>query len=104
MFGHPIDVWLAMGISAVIRFMRGYREVGLLQSLIAFIVAAVSAIIFDQPLINALTLSEDWTLFVVVLIALSAENLMFGIIDITSNKKFLENIVKMFVSKGGDND
>jgi hypothetical protein len=96
--GFPIKIWIAVIIAALIK-LQSSKTLSVLGVLVTISVGIGAGVILYGPAIELLSLSPSWEIFIAILIALSAENLMRSFVELTANKDMLGDWLKIFINK-----
>lgn len=96
--GFPYEIWIAVIISVLVR-LRAMKGATIVSTIITIIVALCAGMWLHEPFMVIMNLSETWTIPIAILIALSAENVMKGIVELTSDSTFIKDIFKIWISK-----
>lgn len=98
LFGYPIEIWVAAFISVLVK-LQSSKHLTLLGSIVTISVALASGIILYQPILILLNLSSTWAVPVSIMIALSAENIMKSLVELSADKDWLRDWIKFLITR-----
>lgn len=91
--GYGIDIWITSIIVALFRLKQSKQSVLAFGGFVTLFVSIMSAVLLHTPLMIILSLSLHYKYFIIILLALTAENLMNSVIRISSDNTFIKNIL-----------
>jgi len=94
----PIEVVIAILIAAVVRLKSSW-SLGWIGALTTTIVSMFSGLLLYQPVLTITGIDQSWDVLVAILISLTAENLMKGLIDFTGQKGAFQRILMAFLTR-----
>ncbi|MFN3895723.1 MAG: hypothetical protein ACK4KU_14435 [Acinetobacter sp.] len=97
-FGYPVEIWLASLVAVIIRLQTADR-LTVLGAAATILVALLAGILLYGPIIVLLGLSQTWAVPMAIIVALSAENIMKIIVEMSADKDWLKGWIKHLVSK-----
>ena len=97
-FGYPVEIWVAAFISVLVK-LRSSKHLSLLGSIVTILVALASGVILYQPFLILLNLGTEWSVPISIMIALSAENIMKSLTEISEDKEWLKEWLKFFITR-----
>lgn len=97
-FGYPIEIWVAAFISVLVK-LQANKHFTLLGSIVTISVALASGVILYQPILIILNLNATWAVPVSIMIALSAENLMKSLVELSADKDWLTDWIKLLITR-----
>ena len=103
LFGYPIEIWVAIAVSILIK-LQSNKRLTLLGAITTVSVALASGLLLYQPIVVLFSLSPSWEIIVAILVALTAENLMKTLVEISADRELLTGIVKFLVNKKLEGD
>lgn len=95
---YPIEIWISVFVAVIVR-LKSSVTLNWTGALSTTLVAVGAGMVMYKPFTALLGLSSDWELLMSILIALTAENIMKGIIDFSDDKDTVKNILKSIISK-----
>ena len=98
LFGYPIEIWIALAVSILIK-LQSNKRLSLLGAITTVAVALFSGLLLYGPIVSLFALSNSWEIIVAILVALTAENLMKTIVEISADKELLAGLVKFLITK-----
>lgn len=96
--GYPMEIWLAAIVAMLIRLQTS-NTLTILGATTTVIVALFAGVILYEPIIILFGLSESWSIPIAIIVALSAENLMKAIVEISSDRDWLKDWIRYLVDK-----
>ena len=100
-WGYPLEIWLAGLIGVFIRLQTS-NKLTWLGAMSTVVVAMAASLVLYLPVTELLSLSETWHVPVAVIIALTAENIMKSLVEISADKEWLMGIIRHLVNKDRD--
>lgn len=101
LFGYPIEIWIAIAVSILIK-LQSNKRLSLLGAVTTVSVALFSGLLLYQPIVVLFSLSHSWEIIIAILIALTAENLMKTLVELSADRELLTGVVKFLVTKKFD--
>ena len=98
LFGYPIEIWVAAFISVLVK-LKSSKHLTLLGSIVTISVALASGVILYQPMLVLLNLSSTWAVPVSIMIALTAENFMKSLVELSADKDWLREWLKFLITR-----
>lgn len=98
LLGYPIEIWIALGVAILIK-IQSNKKLSILATITSVIVALSAGLLLYKPIIALLALGQNWEMIVAILIALTAENIMRSVVEISSDKDFLSGILSAVIIK-----
>lgn len=97
-FGYPIEIWLASLIAVMFRLKKteSWTIIGVLSSVA---ISLFSGLILYMPMVELLSLSSSWHVPIAILIALTAENVMESVVDLSKDGDFIKDWLRFVVTK-----
>lgn len=97
-FGYPIEIWLASLIAVMFRLKKteSWTIIGVLSSVA---ISLFSGLILYMPMVELLSLSASWHVPIAILIALTAENVMESVVDLSKDGDFIKDWLRFVVTK-----
>ena len=102
-FGYPIEIWVAAFISVLVK-LQSSKHLTLLGSIVTISVALASGVILYQPILIILNLNATWAVPVSIMIALSAENIMKSLVELSADKEWLTDWIKLLITRKAPED
>lgn len=102
-FGYPIEIWIASGIAVLIKISSN-KKLTLLGAFTTVFVALFSGVILYQPFLVMLSLEQTWAIPLAIVIALSAENLMKAILQVSEDQNWLADLIRFFINRKAGRD
>lgn len=99
--GHTYEVWAAVVVAVLVRLRSAQRHTPL-NSLVTVVVALGSGILLYDDFVNLFSLSSGWEIPMAILIALTAENIMNVLIDLSGDRSLFKNILTGYFGGGAD--
>lgn len=97
-FGFPIEIWLGVFAAVLVR-VKSSVTLGWGGAITTTLVSTISGMILHRPFLSLTGLHQDWGILVAILIALTAENLMKGVLDWSSEKGALKNLLRAVIGR-----
>ncbi|MBQ2262720.1 MAG: hypothetical protein II336_15280 [Loktanella sp.] len=98
--GYPLEIWLASFVAVIIRLQTS-STLTFFGAASTVIVALLTGVILYEQIVDLLGLSESWSVPVAIIVALSAENIMKIIVEMSADKEWLKDWIKYLVNKDG---
>lgn len=98
-FGYPIEIWFAAFVAMLIRLQTS-NTLTALGAIVTVCVALFAGVILYQPVMLVFGLGEAWAIPIAIIVALSAENLMKAIVELSADKEWLTDWIRFFVDRG----
>ena len=95
---YPIEIWISVLVAVIVR-LKSSVTLNWTGALSTTMVAVGAGMIMYKPITALIGLSPDWELLMSILIALTAENVMKGIIDFSDDKDTVKNIIKFVLNR-----
>lgn len=89
---YPLEIWIAVFVAVVVR-LKTSVTLNWTEAISTILVAVGSGVVLYQPITTLVGLGSDWSLLMAILIALTAENLMKGIVDFSEDRDAVKNLV-----------
>lgn len=96
--GYPIEIWAASFVAVLIKISAN-KKLTILGAFTTVIVALFSGVILYQPILAMFALDSTWAIPLAIIIALSAENLMKAILQVSEDREWLVDTIKFFVNR-----
>tara|TARA_R110000796_G_scaffold11041_1_gene36887 strand:+ start:710 stop:1012 length:303 start_codon:yes stop_codon:yes gene_type:complete len=97
-FIYPLEIWIAVFLAIIIKLQTSNR-LTFLGVVITIFVATASALLFHLPIVAMMGWGPDSNVVVAVVLALTAENLMKAIVEISADRGFMKNLIKHVVKQ-----
>jgi|GEM_PF-3999980 len=94
----PLEVLLAILIAAIVR-MKSSLSLGWFGALTTTIVSILSGLLLYQPVLTVTGIDQSWEVMVAIIISLTAENLMKGIIEFSSQKGAFQRLLAAWITR-----
>lgn len=97
-FGYPLEIWLAAFVAVMfkLKMTSKWTIVGVVSTVG---IAMFSGLILYLPMVELLKLSSSWNVPVAILIALTAENVMKNVVELSKDGEFFKDWVRFLVTK-----
>lgn len=95
---YPIEIWIAVIVAVIVR-LKTSITLNWTGALSTTLVAVGSGMVLHKPIATLMGLGADWELLLSILIALTAENLMKGVIDFSDDADVVKNVIKTVITK-----
>lgn len=94
-FSHPVEIWLGILLAVLIK-LRGanFEILGFFGTAATVLISIISGVIFYVPIMDLLSLGPSWAIPTAILIALTAENLLKTVTEMTADKESLRKIAE----------
>lgn len=91
---HPVEIWIAASLAVLVKLtgLKGSTTIGIFGTATTILVALLSGVIFYIPIMELLSLGSSWAIPTAILIALTAENIMKTIVELSSDGVFIRKI------------
>lgn len=96
--GYPVEIWAA-AIVAVFVKLQTSNTLTIFGAIATTIIALFSGVFLYLPIASMLSLSVSWHMPLAIIIALSAENLMKAIVEISADKEWLKDWIIFLVDR-----
>lgn len=96
--GYPIEIWAASIVAVLIKLQTS-STLTMLGALTTTIVALFSGVFLHETVAEMFGLDQSWYTVVAIVIALSAENLMKSIVELSADKEWLKDFIRFFVDR-----
>ncbi len=104
LFGYPIEIWCAAFIAMLIRLQTS-NTLTWLGAIVTVCVALFAGVALYGPIMGMLGIGEGWAIPIAIIVALSAENMMKAIVELSADIEWLKDYIRLFVDrKGGSSD
>jgi len=97
-FGYPIEIWIGVIISVLVK-IRYNSSLTLAGALLTMAISLGSGMILYQPVLEIFQLGMQWAPFIAMLIALTSDNIMKSILEISEDTKLLKGWATYFVTR-----
>ena len=91
--GHGLDIWILSIIIGLFRLKQSKQRLKTFGALVTVGISIFAAVLLTVPLMNILSLSASYKYFILILIALSAENIMESIVNISSDTGLFKEVL-----------
>lgn len=95
---YPIEIWIAVVIAVIVR-LKTSITLNWTGALSTILVAVGSGLVLHKPISNLIGLGSEWELLMAILIALTAENFMKGVVDFSDDRDAVKNILTSVITK-----
>lgn len=96
--GYPIEIWAA-AIVAVFVKLQTSNTLTLFGAIATTVIALFSGVFLYLPIATMLSLSVSWHMPLAIIIALSAENLMKAIVELSADVEWLKGILQYMIDR-----
>lgn len=96
--GSPYEIWIASIIAVIIK-LKSTKHLNRIGAGITIFVGVGAGVILYRPVIELMGVSPSWDVVVAILLALSAENLMKVLVELSSDKEWIKGIISAKVEK-----
>lgn len=96
--GYPIEIWAASVIAVFIKLQTS-STLSFFGAVATTVVALFSGVFLHVPVATILGLDSNWHTVLAVIIALSAENLMKAVVEISADVEWLKDILRYFIDR-----
>lgn len=102
-FGYPMEIWFASFVAVMfkLKMTSNWTIVGTITTVS---IAMFSGLILYLPIVELLELSSSWNVPVAILVALTAENFMKNVVDLSNDGDFFKDWIRYIVTKKFDKD
>jgi len=102
-FGFPIEIWIASLIAVMFRLKKteSWTVIGVMSSVS---IALFSGLILYMPVVELLSLSSSWHVPIAILIAITFENIMESVLDMSKDKDFVKDWLRFILSRKLDSN
>ena len=102
-FGYPVEIWLASFVAVMLKLKKtsSWSIVGTISTIS---IALFSGLVLYGPIITIMELPPTWSVPVAILSALTAENFMNNIVDISDDSDFIKDWLRFFLTRKIEND
>lgn len=100
---YPIEIWLAVMVAVIIK-LKSSRVMTLLGATTTTLVAVGGGMLLYDKVITLFGLSQSWEIFVAIILALTFENLMKVIVEISADTETLKGWASVFINRKSNND
>ena len=90
--GYPIEIWIAVLVAVVVR-LKTSVTLNWTGAFATILVAVGSGVVLFKPITALVGLGSNWEPIMAILIALTAENLMKGVVDFSEDRDAVKSIV-----------
>ena len=101
--GYPVEIWVASFIAVLIKILAN-KKFTLLAASITILVALFSGVILYQPILTIFALEQTWGIPLAIIIALSAENIVKAILQVSDDREWLVDLIRWFVNRKAGRD
>lgn len=97
-FGYPVEIWLASFVAVMFKLKKtsNWSIVGTLSTIA---IALFSGLVLYGPITAIMELPTTWNVPVAILVALTAENFMNNIVNISNDSDFIKDWLKFFLTR-----
>lgn len=103
LLGYPLEIWIAAGIAVFVRIQSSNRLTWL-GSITTVSVGVFSGLILYEPLAMLIGLSTTWHVLLAIIIALSSENLMKAIVELSADREWIKDRIRYLVDSRDHKD
>lgn len=97
-FGYPIEIWIGVIISVLVK-IRYNSSLTFAGALLTMVISLGSGMILYQPILEIFGLGFQWAPFIAMLIALTSDNIMKSVLEISEDTKLLKGWATYFVTR-----
>ena len=98
LLGYPIEIWIAVTLSVIVK-IRYDKKLTALGAIVTFLVSIGSGMILYIPVMELFSLGAQWAVFIAMLIALTADNIMKSILEISEDSSILKDWATYFITR-----
>lgn len=96
--GYPIEIWAAAIIAVFVK-LQASNTLTLFGAITTVVIALLSGVFLYTPIAAILSLGTSWHIPLAIIIALSAENLMKAIVELSADKEWLKDWIIFMVDR-----
>ncbi|WP_347141021.1 hypothetical protein [Paracoccus sp. SSK6] len=95
---YPVEIWIAVSIAILVR-LKTSMSLGFWGALTTTVVGAGAGLVLHRPLSALVGVTGDWEILMAILIALTSENLMQGIVRWSSQEGAAGRLLTAFITR-----
>lgn len=96
--GYPIEIWIAVTLSVIVK-IRYDKKLTVVGAMVTFLVSIGSGMILYGPVMELFSLGAQWAVFIAMLIALTSDNIMKAILEISEDSSMLKDWATYFITR-----
>lgn len=96
--GYPIEIWVATALAVLIK-LKSSPFLTFFGALTTVLVGIGAGVLGYKTAVTLLELSADWNIVVAVLLALTAENIMKTIMEVSADSTVLKDLAAWFINR-----
>lgn len=101
--GYPIEIWLGVFVAVIIK-LKSSRVMTILGAMTTTLVAVGGGMLLHQKVIFLFGLDPSWDIFVAIILALTFENLMKFIVELSADQAALKDLASVFINRKSKDD
>lgn len=98
LFGYPIQIWIACIVAILVK-LQSTRSLTVFGVITTVAVAMGSGVLLYGPMLALLSLEATWSIPMAIILALSAENILKAMLDISDDRKWIKDQLRSWLLK-----
>lgn len=97
-FNYPVEIWFASFVAVMFK-LKMTSKFTVIGTITTVSIAMFSGLIMYTPLVDLLQLSPSWNVPIAILVAITAENFMKNVVDISNDGQMFKDWLGFIVTR-----